>query len=309
MSNGINLSGLRLSPSSNLLNPGGEQTDTQASGSGYSRQGLAGQAQSPFHLGLSGSPLSGLNNPHFDAQNLYGSMAAGNPYVSSEDHLLATALKNNFSMLDKFTKDGHLTQAALQQIANEDPNKSTVAERTIMLAREILNRPRLNEAISENGGKITPSSLTKAASTMLGNTNPNTQSADPFHAKTNAQVVETFRGMFDELRDRSEDRGFFFEKHRYVKTDKLIEMSKDPDETDKSGAVVRDMSTGFPKKKYSEQQVYMAKNLVERPGLLASLDSNKANGTSIFGSHNDDGWLKNYSIDRWLENDRKEKGK
>jgi len=77
-----------------------------------------------------------------------------------------------------------------------------------------------------------------------------------------------------------------------VKKETIVEMSKDPDETDKNGQVVRDMATGFPKKKYSEQQVYMAKNLVERPGLLASLDSTKANGTNIFGSHNDDGWLK-----------------
>ena len=60
---------------------------------------------------------------------------------------------------------------------------------------------------------------------------------------------------------------------------------------------------------YSEQQVYLAKNLMERPGLIASLDSHKANGYNIFGSHNDDGWLKNYSIDRWLENDKAEKGK
>lgn len=69
------------------------------------------------------------------------------------------------------------------------------------------------------------------------------------------------------------------------------------------------MRTGFPLKMYSEQQVYLAKNLMERPGLIASLDSHKANGYNIFGSHNDDGWLKNYSIDRWLENDKAEKGK
>ncbi|QDG60808.1 hypothetical protein NIBR502773_25190 [Pseudomonas sp. NIBRBAC000502773] len=247
---------------------------------------------------------------HFDGQNLYGGMTnVGNPYVSSDDHLLATQLNNVFSMLGDFKKDGRLTLRSLTDIAKEQPSESKVPERTIMLAREILNRPRLGDSIVGKGGEITPDSLDKAAGLMIGNTNPNTQSADPYHAKTDAQVVQAFRGMFDDLRDTSEDRTFFFEKHRYVKKETIIEMSKDPDETDKNGQVVRDMATGFPKKKYSEQQVYMAKNLVERPGLLASLDSTKANGTNIFGSHNDDGWLKNYSIDRWLQNDKEEKGK
>jgi len=312
MSNGINQPGFRLLPSLDQLNSGAARANTpganaQASASGYAPQGVG---QRPVMSGFTDSPLMQLNNPHFDAQNLYGGMKAGNPYVSSDDHLLATALSNSFSLLDKFTKDGSLDQAGLKKIADEDPNLSTVSERTIMLANEIINRPRLNDAILGKGGKITPSSLSKAASTLLGNTNPNnTKSADPFHAKTDAQVVEAFRGMFDELRDRSEDRSFFFEKHRYVKTDKIIEMSKDPNLTDEKGALVRDPDTGFAMKKYSPPQVYMAKNLVERPGLLASLDSNKANGTSIFGSHNSDGWLKNYSLDRWLENDKKEKGK
>ena len=245
---------------------------------------------------------------HYDGQNLYGGMSqVGNPYVSSDDHLLATALKNNLPMFDAFKKEGRLTQASLQDIAKEDPNNSTVSERNIMLAREILNRPRLNESIME-GGEVTHKSLNKAADSLVGNTNPNTQTADPFHTKTDAQVVQAFRGMFDDLRDTSEDYTVFFEKHRYVNKDKLIEMSKNPDFTNENGQVVIDASTGRPQKKYSEQQFYMAKNLVERPGLLASLDSTKANGTNIFGSHNDDGWLKNYSIDRWLENDKEEKG-
>ncbi|ROM49509.1 hypothetical protein BK651_26055 [Pseudomonas rhodesiae] len=212
-------------------------------------------------------------------------------------------------MLGDFKKDGRLTLGSLEAIAKEDPKESKVLERTIMLAREILNRPRLADAIVAKGGEITSASLEEVASHSIGNTNPNTQSADPFHSKTDAQVVQAFRGMFDDLRDQSEDYSFFFEKHRYVKKETLIEMSKDPDETDKQGQVVRDSATGFPKKKYSELQVYMAKNLVERPGLLASLDGPKANGTNIFGSHNDDGWLKNYSIDRWLENDKEEKGR
>ncbi|AZF04713.1 hypothetical protein [Pseudomonas sp. R5-89-07] len=313
MTNGINTSGSGLPPLHNW-SAGGSQAPATGSG-GFTRLSVVDKAigtQQP--LGTTSSYVSknlmvnGASR-HFDGQGLYGGMSkVGNPYISSDDHLLATDLSNNFSMLDKFKKDGHLTQSGLQQIANEDVHTSNVSERTILLAREILNRPRLNEAILVDGGKITPESLAKASDLIVGNTNPNTQSADPFHSKTNAQVVQAFRGMFDQLRDTSEDYNFFFEKHRYVKTDTLIEMSKDPDETDKNGNVVRDPATGFPKKKYSEQQVYVAKNIVERPGLLDSLDSNKANGTNIFGSHNIDGWLKNYSIDRWLENDKKEKG-
>ena len=77
---------------------------------------------------------------HFDGQNLYGGMTkAGNPFVSSDDHLLATDLRNNLSLLDAFKKEGRLTQASLQEIAKEEPNSSKVSERTIMLMREILN--------------------------------------------------------------------------------------------------------------------------------------------------------------------------
>jgi hypothetical protein len=313
MTNGINTPGSGL-PHLQNWTAGANQATAPASG-GYTRLSVVDKAmgtQQPLGTTSSFAPNSLMVNGasrHFDGQGLYGGMSnVGNPYISSDDHLLATDLSNNFSMLDKFKKDGHLTQSGLQQIADEDVHKSSVSERTIMLAREILNRPRLNEAILVDGGKITPESLANASDLVVGNTNPNTQSVDPFHSKTNAQVVQAFRGMFDQLRDISEDYSFFFEKHRYVKKDTLIEMSKDPDETDKNGNVVRDPATGFPKKKYSEQQVYVAKNIVERPGLLDSLDSSKANGTNIFGSHNVDGWLKNYSIDRWLENDKKEKG-
>ncbi|WP_226939954.1 hypothetical protein [Pseudomonas aylmerensis] len=245
----------------------------------------------------------------FDGQNFYGGMSnVGNPYIGSDDHLLATKLSNVYSMLGDFKKDGRLTLSSLTDIANEEPGKSKVYVRTIMAIREILNRPRLEEAIVGKGGEITLDSLAKAASLIIGNTNPNTQSLNPLHAKTNAQVVEAFLAMFDELRDKSQDRTFFFEKHRYVHKDKIIEMSKNPDETDKNGQVVWDPTTLRPKKKYSAHQVAVATNLVDR-GLLASLDSTKANGTDIFGSHNADDWLKNYSIERWLKNDKKEKGK
>ncbi|WP_236381431.1 hypothetical protein [Pseudomonas marginalis] len=51
---------------------------------------------------------------HFDGQNLYGGMSkVGNPFVSSDDHLLATDLKNNLQLLDAFKKDGRLTQGSL----------------------------------------------------------------------------------------------------------------------------------------------------------------------------------------------------
>lgn len=247
---------------------------------------------------------------HFDGQNMYGGMSkVGNPYVSSDDHLLATDLSNNLKLpvLDAFKEDGHLTQQSMHKIASEDPSTSAVPERVIMLFRETVNRPRLNQAVLGKDRHLTAEGLSKASGSLVGNTNPNTQSADPYHAKTDLQLVQAFRAMFDDIRDRSEDYSFFFEKHRYVKKDTIIEMSKDPDETDKNGQTVRDPATGFPKKKYSENQVYITKNLVER-GLLDSLDSNKANGTNIFGSHNHDGWIKNYSVDRWMENEKKEKG-
>lgn len=247
---------------------------------------------------------------HFDGQNMYGGMTkVGNPFVSSDDHLLATDLKNNLPLLDAFKKEGRLTQASLQEIAREEPSSSKVSERTIMLAREILNRPRLNEAITAKGGEINHDSLAKAAGSQIGNTNPNTHSADPFHAKTDDQVVQAFLGKFDDWRDKSEDINIFFglEKFRYVKRETIIEISKDPNVTDNKGEAERDPRTGFPLKKYSEHEVYLAKNLAERPGLLDSLDSHKANGYNIFGSRNDDGYLKKGSVQRWRENDKKEK--
>lgn len=58
---------------------------------------------------------------------------------------------------------------------------------------------------------------------------------------------------------------------------------------------------GVRKKKYDEQQVYMAKNLVDRPGLLRSLENTADSGRRIFGSHHQAGWLSNKTLDRWLE--------
>lgn len=295
-------------------NPGSLPPGLDAyAGNGHARNGGDARALGtslPSERPMPGNHFVNGAQQHFDGQNSSGDMPrAENPYVSSDDRLLATQLNNVFPMLGDFKKNGRLTLASLEDIAKEEPGESKVSEPTIMLAREILNRPRLSDAIIAKGAEITPISLDRAASLSIGNTNPNTQSADPYHAKTDAQVVEAFRGMFDDLRDKSKDSTFFFERHRYVNKDTIIEMSKDPDETSNQGEPVLDFADGFPKKKYSEQQVFMAKNLVERPGLLASLGSTKANGTNIFGSHNADGWLKNYSIDRWLKNDKEEKGR
>lgn len=249
-------------------------------------------------------PTQGCSQPQGAQANLQAydhRSTDGNPYAGFDDRLLATELKNNFSLLGKFQKDGRLHGSALRQIANEPLHDGTVSESTIKLVQEIINRPRLNEAMLVKGGYITPDSLSKAADLLPGNTSPFTYNLNPFYVETDAQVVEAFKDMLDNV--------LFANKHRYVTTDMLIEMSKDPDEKNEAGQVVLDAANnGFPKKKYSMQQVYLARSLIERPGLLASLESNKANGTRIFGSHNHDGCLKSSSIERWLENDKKEKG-
>lgn len=282
-----------------------------ADNGGHARIGVIGR---PVGVPTTLAPVSygSLYAPqhrHVDYQNMNGGMTrTGNPYVDSPDSLLANALRNNLPELEKYrNKNDKLTQSSLQKIANEPLSGNERQDRNRMLAKAILNRPRLNDAIFGKGGVITNNSLINAADKLIGNSDPNTYSEDPYQAMSNAQVVQAFRGMFDQLRDKSEDRTFFFEKHRYVKKDTIVEMSKDPDAIDKQGNVVRDPSTGLPKKKYGEREVYMAKNLAERPGLLASLDSEKANGVRWLGSHNDDGFLKNYSLDRWLKNDKKEK--
>ncbi|WP_241194676.1 hypothetical protein [Pseudomonas orientalis] len=302
------------------------QGPAPASG-GYTRLSVVDKAigtQQPLGTAFGfASSLPGVNaaNPHFDAQRLYGGASkVGNTYTSSPDNILATALQNSFFLLiealkkdpsapDKSKEEKrYLTQEELKYIDSEGRQTGLYSESNVMLANEIINRPRLNEAIRVDGGKITSESLAEAAKLLTGNTSPNTQSADPFHSSSNYQVVTEFRGMFDQLMDESKTFSWPWDKHRFVKTDTLVEMSKDPDELDSKGNVVRDPANGFPKKKYSERQVYLAKNIIERPGLLDSLDSYKANGYAFTGSRNNDGWLKNYSIDRWLENDKKEKG-
>lgn len=130
-------------------------------------------------------------------------------------------------------------------------------------------------------------------------------SADPFHGKSDTQVVQAFKEVFDDLRDKSQDRSGFFEKVRYVNIDRLYMMSKDPDETDSFGMRVRDPLTGLVNKQFNEQQVYLAKNLVERSGLFDSLlESTAARSSSIFGRLDEKGWLSNKHVDRWLESEK-----
>jgi hypothetical protein len=55
---------------------------------------------------------------------------------------------------------------------------------------------------------------------------------------------------------------------------------------------------------YSEQLVYMSKNLVDRPRLLSSLERIHSGWRRIYGSHYQKGWLSNKDLDGWLENTR-----
>lgn len=193
-----------------------------------------------------------------------------------------------------------LTRIALQQIAAEALGQSEVQDKSILLVRAILRRPRLLDAIIDEQGCVTYRSLTDAAQKLFGNSDTGAFSHDPFHTSSNVQLVQAFKAMFDELRDSLQDRHFFFEKHRYVKIEKLVAISQDPNDIDSNGLPVLDRATGLPCKKYSERHVYLAKNLLERPGLLHALDSARG----LFGHHHQEGWLNNKSLDRWLEQDR-----
>ncbi|AKS05372.1 hypothetical protein [Pseudomonas trivialis] len=241
---------------------------------------------------------------HFDGQNLYGDMTkVGNPFTSSDDHLLASDLKNDLPLLDAFRKDGKLTLASF----NDAIASSDVSERTRKLLEAILNRPRVKEAITGKGREITADSLSDAAKTLHGNTDPNTYSANPFHSKSNRQVAEAFLAVFGDWRDKSKDIDIFGEKHWYVHKDKIAEIASDPDFTD-NGKVVLDSSTGTPRKKYRTFDVHLANTLMDRPELRTSLDDYKANGYNPLGSRNHDDWYKNYSIKRWTDTDKEEKG-
>lgn len=246
----------------------------------------------------------------YDGQNLLGGTSkVGNPNIATDDATLALDLKNDLQRLDAFTKDGKFTLASLEEIAKEGSRSARVSERIVSLAQEINNRAPLKEAISGKGGVITVEKLTEASETLVDNTNPNTQSDNPFHGKTNLQLATALQGRFDDWRDKSEDINILFGawKWRYVNLKTITEISQNPHLTDEQGQVKRDPSNGFPLYKYSLDDVHLAKTLIKKPGLLRSLDSNKANGFNPFGSINHDGWLKNTSLDTWIKNERKER--
>jgi len=198
-------------------------------------------------------------------------------------------------------KSDGLTLSSLQRIADKKVGDNQAFDRAILLAKALVQRPRLIDAITDQDGYITGESLSKAEGVVFGNSDPGAFSPDPFHAKSNAELIEVFKVMFTELRDRSRDRKGFFEHIGYVNIELLVAMSKDPDELDGQGEPVLDPATGLARKKYDEQQVYMAKNIVDRPGLLQSLESAHGSGRRIFGSHHQAGWLSNKTLDRWLE--------
>ncbi|AHC34713.1 type III secretion effector protein [Pseudomonas fluorescens] len=172
-------------------------------------------------------------------------------------------------------------------------------DRMILMVREILKRPPLNDAIIDCEGYITRDSLRVAAATLLGNSTPGAFSQDPFQGQGNALVVEALQGHFTQLKDPTKDRKFFFEALEYVEIALLKTVMNDPDAIDSLGLPILEPCTGLPRKKYSEHCVYMAKNIIERPGLLRSLE--RANHTRLFGWPRYEGWLSNKSLERWLE--------
>lgn len=172
-------------------------------------------------------------------------------------------------------------------------------DRLILVVREILKRPSLNDAIMDCEGYITRDSLRTAATTLRGNSSTGTFSQDPFHGLDNAAVVRALQGYFKHLRDETKDRRSFFEEFEYVEIALLKAVMNDPDEVDSQSLSILDPSTGLPRKKYSEHCVYMAKNIIERPGLLRSLVH--INSVRLFGRLKPTEWLSNTGLERWLE--------
>lgn len=169
----------------------------------------------------------------------------------------------------------------------------------ILVVREILNRPLLNDAIIDGDGYITRDSLGAAASALSGNSSPDAFSQDPFHGQGNAEVVLALQGYFKQLRDEPKDRTVFFETFEYLEIALLRTVMSDPDDIDSWGMPILEPATGLPRKKYSEHCVYTAKNIIERPGLLRSLE--RANNLRLLGRPKHEGWLCNRSLERWLE--------
>lgn len=172
-------------------------------------------------------------------------------------------------------------------------------DRVILLVREILKRPLLNDTIIDSEGYITRDSLNAAAATLQRNSSPGTFSQDPFHGQGNARVVQALQGYFKPLRDTLKDRPGFFETHEYLEIALLKAVMEDPNDADLQGVPILEPATGLPRKKYTEHCVYTAKNIIERPGLLRSLE--RAGHLRLFGRPRHEGWLCNRSLVRWLE--------
>ncbi|MGA9702529.1 type III secretion protein [Pseudomonas sp.] len=250
---------------------------------------------------------SSMSLRHCTLQNApVARMHSSRPGATSLDSQLATALEKAFGLLHPFFNDGRLTCSSLQRIANERTGENDPLDRAILVVREILQRPQLIDAILSRDGDITRDSLASAARVLQGNSSPSLFSQDPFHGQGDAKVIQALQDpCFEELRDKTKDRTFLFEPHKYLAIATLKAVMQDPYEVDQHGAPVLEPSTGMPKHKYSELCVYTAKNILERPGLLAALE--RANGARLFGPQHKEGWLSNKSLDRWLEQDEARK--
>jgi len=174
-----------------------------------------------------------------------------------------------------------------------------VRDRLILVVREILSRPTLNDAILDGDGYITRDSLNAAAAALRGNSSPGTFSQDPFHGQGNVKVVRALQGYFKQLRDQTKDRTAFFEGEEYVEIALLKTVMSDPDDIDSMGRPILEPGIGLPRKKYGEHCVYTAKNVMERPGLLRSLE--RTNNMRLLGRPRYEGWLCNRGLERWLE--------
>jgi hypothetical protein len=251
--------------------------------------------------GMSGLQHRALQNPPVMRASLLP------PDLNTKDSQLAETLRGNFGLLHPFLKDGRLTLSSLRQVAEATLGDNDKLDGVILAAREINNRPSLRDAILSIDGDITRDSLAAAVPALQGNSSPSAFSQDPFHAQDNAHVVQAFQGLFEQLRDQTKDRTFFFDKHQYVEVAGLRALMRDPDAVGPQGLPVLDPATGLPGKQYSELSVYTAKNILERPGLLRSLE--RASGTRMFGPTHQEGWISNKGLERWLEQDKAHKAR
>lgn len=253
----------------------------------------------PLRATLPGLHHRALQNPPVTRANLF------QPGEASTDSQLANALEKAFGMLHPFFKDGRLTSSSLQRVAAERTGENEALDQAIQVVREILKRPRLTDAIFSRDGDITRDSLRAAAEALPGNSSPSVFSQDPFHAQSNAQVVQALVGLLDQLSDKTQARTFLFELHRYVAISTLEAVMQDPYAIDTEGAPVLDPATGMPRPQYDEFSVYTAKNILERPGLLPSLE--RANSPWLFGPPQKKGWLSKKNLELWLEQDKARK--